>query len=112
MSAEILARATEPFFTTKGIGKGTGLGLAMIHGLTNQSGGTLRLKSSVGVGTEVELWLPVAASGRAKTTVDALATAGAPARSLTILAVDDDELVPVQHRRDARRPRPYGHPGQ
>ena len=93
MSAEILARATEPFFTTKGIGKGTGLGLAMIHGLTNQSGGTLRLKSSVGVGTEVELWLPVAASGRAKTTVDALATAGAPARSLTILAVDDDELV-------------------
>ena len=112
MSAEILARATEPFFTTKGIGKGTGLGLAMIHGLTNQSGGTLRLKSSVGVGTEVELWLPVAASGRAKTTVDALATAGAPARSLTILAVDDDELGPVQHRRDARRPRPYGHPGQ
>ncbi len=112
MSAEILARATEPFFTTKGIGKGTGLGLAMIHGLTNQSGGTLRLKSSVGVGTEVELWLPVAASGRAKTTVDALATAGAPARSLTILAVDDDELGTVQHRRDARRPRPYGHPGQ
>ena len=93
MSAEILARATEPFFTTKGVGKGTGLGLAMIHGLTNQSGGTLRLKSSVGVGTEVELWLPVAASGRAKATVDPLATAGAPARSLTILAVDDDELV-------------------
>ena len=92
MSEEILARATEPFFTTKGIGKGTGLGLAMIHGLTTQSGGTLRLKSSVGVGTEVELWLPVAAGNPAKATIDVPAT-GEPSRSLTILAVDDDELV-------------------
>lgn len=58
MSQETLARATEPFFTTKGIGKGTGLGLAMVHGITTQSGGTLRLESSVGVGTRVELWLP------------------------------------------------------
>ena len=93
MSEEILARATEPFFTTKGIGKGTGLGLAMIHGLTAQSGGTLRLKSRVGVGTEVELWLPVAPRDAARTTPDAPAPEGAPARSLTILAVDDDELV-------------------
>jgi PAS domain S-box-containing protein len=92
MSQEILARATEPFFTTKGIGKGTGLGLAMIHGLTTQSGGTLRLNSSVGVGTEVELWLPVAAGNLAKATIDVPAT-GEPSRSLTILAVDDDELV-------------------
>jgi PAS domain S-box-containing protein len=93
MSEEILARATEPFFTTKGIGKGTGLGLAMIHGLMTQSGGTLRLKSSVGVGTEVELWLPVAARDAAEASRNALATTEAPSRSLTILAVDDDELV-------------------
>jgi PAS domain S-box-containing protein len=93
MSEETLARATEPFFTTKGIGKGTGLGLAMIHGLTTQSGGTLRLRSSVGVGTEVELWLPVAALDPVDATTDAVVMIGAPFRSLTILAVDDDELV-------------------
>ena len=92
-SEEILARATEPFFTTKGVGKGTGLGLAMVHGLTTQSGGTLRLKSSVGVGTEVELWLPVAARAPAGATAQAPTAGGAASRSLTILAVDDDELV-------------------
>ncbi len=71
MSEETLARATEPFFTTKGIGKGTGLGLAMIHGLTKQSGGSLRLRSRLGVGTEVELWLPVAPGDHAKTGISA-----------------------------------------
>ncbi len=93
MSAETLARAAEPFFTTKGIGKGTGLGLAMIHGLMKQSGGTLRLRSRVGVGTEVELWLPVAARDLANTKINSTTEAGAPSRSLKILAVDDDELV-------------------
>lgn len=93
MSAETLARATEPFFTTKGIGKGTGLGLAMIHGLTRQSGGTLRLQSRLGVGTEVELWLPVAAQGLARVPIDTLTATGASNRSLKILVVDDDELV-------------------
>ena len=93
MSEETLARATEPFFTTKWIGKGTGLGLAMIHGLATQSGGTLRLKSILGVGTVVEIWLPIAAGGPAGTTIDAVVATGAPVRPLTILAVDDDELV-------------------
>src|SRR5208282_4723255 len=86
-------RATEPFFTTKGVGKGTGLGLAMVQGLTAQSGGTLRLKSNVGVGTEVELWLPVAARHSAAATVDAVAGTGAPSGPLTILAVEDDPLI-------------------
>jgi PAS domain S-box-containing protein len=93
MSEETLARATEPFFTTKGIGKGTGLGLAMIHGLTTQSGGTLRLRSRVGMGSEVELWLPVATRGVAREPVTKPAAISAPARPLRILAVDDDELV-------------------
>ena len=65
----------------------------MIHGLMKQSGGTLRLRSRVGVGTEVELWLPVAARDLAKTGTNALAETGASSRSLKILAVDDDELV-------------------
>jgi len=93
MNQETLARATEPFFTTKGVGKGTGLGLAMVQGLTAQSGGTLRLKSNVGVGTEVELWLPVAARHSAAATVDAVAGTGAPSGPLTILAVEDDPLI-------------------
>ena len=93
MSEETLARATEPFFTTKGIGKGTGLGLAMIHGLTKQSGGTLRLRSRLNVGTEVEIWLPVAAQNRAETPVETLVATAGPSRTLKILAVDDDDLV-------------------
>ena len=93
MSEATLARAAEPFFTTKGVGKGTGLGLAMIHGLMTQSGGTLRLRSRLGVGTEVELWLPVAGRDRAKAPIDVAQAAAAASRPLTILAVDDDELV-------------------
>ena len=52
-------RAAEPFFTTKGVGEGTGLGLSMVHGLAEQSGGKLRIESEPGRGTTVEVWLPV-----------------------------------------------------
>ena len=60
MDKETLARAVEPFFTTKGVGQGTGLGLAMVHGLAAQSGGGIRLVSDLGKGTTAEIWLPVA----------------------------------------------------
>jgi PAS domain S-box-containing protein len=60
MDEETLEKATTPFFTTKGIGKGTGLGLPMIQGLMAQSGGALVLKSRKGEGTRAELWLPIA----------------------------------------------------
>jgi signal transduction histidine kinase len=60
MDEMTLRRAAEPFFTTKGVGKGTGLGLPMVYGLAAQSGGSARISSQLGVGTTVELSLPVA----------------------------------------------------
>jgi PAS domain S-box-containing protein len=58
MDAATLARACDPFFTTKSFGKGLGLGLAMVHGFARQSKGDLRITSVPGRGTVVELWLP------------------------------------------------------
>ena len=58
MSPEILSRVFEPFFTTKEIGKGSGLGLAQVHGFATQSRGTVRIKSQFGRGTSIELYLP------------------------------------------------------
>src|SRR5205085_156242 len=91
METSILARAGEPFFTTKGVGKGTGLGLAMVQGLAEQSGGRVELKSTPGVGTRAIIWLPVAKVAAAEKPV--LDTAEDNTRSLTVLAVDDDRLV-------------------
>jgi PAS domain S-box-containing protein len=92
MDQETLLRATEPFFTTKGVGKGTGLGLSMVHGFAEQSGGRFILHSQKGAGTTAELLLPVAKIS----TKPIAATPAPPAkalRPLTILAVDDDALV-------------------
>jgi PAS domain S-box-containing protein len=95
MDESTLARATEPFFTTKGVGKGTGLGLPMVHGLAEQSGGRMRLSSRLGEGTRVEVWLPradaVGLRGAAGLTDGDLN--GAALRPCVVLAVDDDSLV-------------------
>ena len=58
MNPETLARAFEPFFTTKEAGRGSGLGLSIVHGFAAQSGGSVRITSSLGNGTKVDLWLP------------------------------------------------------
>jgi signal transduction histidine kinase len=96
MDATTLSRAAEPFFTTKEVGKGTGLGLAMAHGLAAQSGGRLILRSEPGQGTTAELWLP-AAQERPQAKWDRGAAEAATAlqhvEPLTVLAVDDDALV-------------------
>jgi PAS domain S-box-containing protein len=94
MSSETLARATEPFFTTKGVGKGTGLGLSMVHGMAEQMGGQLALRSQLGHGTTAEIWLP-AVEGSATRAAQALKSSAPPAAlgKLRVLAVDDDRLV-------------------
>jgi CheY-like chemotaxis protein len=94
MDDATLAKATEPFFTTKEVGKGTGLGLPMVHGLAQESGGTLDLKSRRGKGTTAELWFPVAEKSPVATTANEVSTRTATIfRKLTILVVDDDPLV-------------------
>ena len=99
MDEETIKRATEPFFTTKGVGKGTGLGLSMAYGLAEQSGGRLLLHSQPGKGTTVEIWLPVAPAA-AEADQPPAAPEHEPTdaelhtdESLRVLVVDDDELV-------------------
>ncbi len=92
MDAETLRHAIEPFFTTKGMGRGTGLGLSMVHGLAAQSGGALTLESSLGEGTTATLYLPLASQAYSVPTREAK-TAPSLSRSLVILLVDDEELV-------------------
>ena len=58
MDEETRRRASEPFFTTKDLGRGTCLGLSMVNGLADQSGGAMRIRIELGLGTTVELWLP------------------------------------------------------
>ncbi|HEX2020811.1 MAG TPA: ATP-binding protein, partial [Aurantimonas sp.] len=78
MSGETLKKATEPFFSTKGVGKGTGLGLSMIHGLAVQLKGELRLTSVIGTGTCAELWLPTATGSTVSGRGEAPAAVEAP----------------------------------
>ena len=94
MSEATLAKAMEPFFTTKGVGKGTGLGLAMVHGLAAQSGGAVHITSQPGKGTVVHLWFPRAEREDIKEIAnpDKLAAQNAPAGA-RVLLVDDDALV-------------------
>ncbi|TXC72469.1 response regulator [Sphingomonas ginsenosidivorax] len=92
MDQATLARATEPFFSTKGVGKGTGLGLSMVHGLAAQSGGTLTLTSEPGAGTSVELWLP-ATEEAAVDLGEQVAEPVVARQAATVLLVDDEELV-------------------
>ena len=96
MPADVVMRATEPFFTTKGVGKGTGLGLSMVQGFAEQSGGCLKLKSKVGIGTTAELWLPVTDDADLPVTSKGQYVAQKSTyQQLVILVVDDDFLVRI-----------------
>ncbi len=92
MDETTLARATEPFFSTKGIGQGTGLGLSMVHGLVAQLGGGLTITSQPGHGTVAELWLPVSFGSAVRDHALRAASVAAASRSCVLL-VDDEVLV-------------------
>jgi PAS domain S-box-containing protein len=95
MDEATLSRAMEPFFTTKGPGKGTGLGLPMVYGLAEQSGGRFNLQSRAGEGTTAELWLPAAEEASSAIEQTRPLSPGAERQHplLVVLAVDDDSLV-------------------
>jgi signal transduction histidine kinase len=91
MDEETRERAIEPFYSTKGVGRGTGLGLSMVHGLAAQLGGALSIQSRVGLGTVVELWLPIA--GEPANAHEGGSPPELPVANGTVLVVDDEELV-------------------
>ncbi|MBL6080805.1 response regulator [Belnapia sp. T18] len=93
MSAETLAQAPEPFFTTKDVGKATGLGLATSRSFAEQSGGGLAIESEPGRGTTVTLWLPQAGEEDAGEEDPGQSSPPASPPGRRILLVDDDPLV-------------------
>jgi PAS domain S-box-containing protein len=100
MTPEVLARAAEPFFTTKPVGKGTGLGLSMSHGVVKAHGGTLELSSAPGQGTQVTLRLPRIP---APTGTEPPPAPGTSTRLSKVLLVDDDEDVRILMTRMLRK---------
>lgn len=93
ITPEILDRAIEPFFTSKPLGQGSGLGLSMVYGFTRQSGGDFRIESEPGAGTTIQLLLPRALGDEAEwldPTAEAAVADGAGRR---VLAVEDDPHV-------------------
>lgn len=94
MAPDVLAKAFDPFFTTKPIGVGTGLGLSMIYGFAQQSGGQVRIDSAPGQGTSVSIHLPRHHAGEAvEEAAAAVADVPKAKANETILVIDDEALV-------------------
>jgi signal transduction histidine kinase/CheY-like chemotaxis protein len=94
MNRETLERAFEPFFTTKEAGRGSGLGLSIVHGFAAQSGGFVQIASSPGQGTKVDLWLPRAA-GEVTSGIESSAEQfhSEPNQSKILVCDDDSDVL-------------------
>lgn len=93
ISADILEKVMEPFFTTKEVGKGSGLGLSMVYGFAKQSDGAFRIESKPAAGTIAELWLPRAPEQSTEKRASTSEPAAPSLRPLKILLVDDHTEV-------------------
>jgi PAS domain S-box-containing protein len=93
--AEIVEKVTEPFFTTKPAGKGTGLGLSMVAGFVQQSEGELRIRSTPGEGTCIELVLPAVSASAPRPAAETADAQPARASVRRLLLVDDEEGIRV-----------------
>jgi signal transduction histidine kinase len=94
--ADVLPFVLEPFFTTKEVGRGTGLGLSMAYGFAKQSAGSLQIRSTTGSGTEVDLWLPRAqedARVQAHANVDGGLSRAVESGGARVLLVDDSDTL-------------------
>ena len=95
MSAEVQARAFDPFYTTKPLGEGTGLGLSMIYGFARQSGGQVRIYSEPGQGTTLCIYLPrhYGAAAADDAAVRAVEDAPVARDGATVMVVDDEPTI-------------------
>ena len=93
MTTEVLKKAMDPFFTTKAVGKGTGLGLALVHTTVTAHGGDLKIDSQPGRGTRVTMTLPATVTRDQVTELKAAFRPDAKSPAMHVLLVDDDELI-------------------
>jgi CheY-like chemotaxis protein len=93
MQPSVRARAFEPFFTTKDVGKGSGLGLSMVHGFAKQSHGHVTLQSEPGLGTTVRLYLPASPVRPLDAATPPAGNQAAPRGQGTVLVVEDDPFM-------------------
>jgi len=93
MAPDVIARVFEPFFTTKAVGKGTGLGLSQVYGFARQSGGAASVSSTVGIGTEIKLYLPPQARTTGADAPSGAEAVRAMAAGRRLLLVEDDTSV-------------------
>jgi CheY-like chemotaxis protein len=99
MDAQTLSRVFEPFFTTKPVGKGTGLGMAMVYGFIKQSGGCIHIDSALGQGTTVSLWLPATQPIAIETELDEHIPASNDVnKGLAVLVEDDAQVRKIVRR--------------
>ena len=93
MASDVIERAFDPFYTTKPIGQGTGLGLSMVHGFAGQSGGQVRIYSELGKGTTMCLYLPRFVGELAAEVLDEHPPPSHQRQHETVLVIDDEETV-------------------